>query len=543
MPARTRFAPSPTGSLHVGGVRTALYCLLHARHTGGRFLIRIEDTDQARSTEQSTRDLLRDLEWLGLDWDEGPGRDGGHGPYLQSQRLAIYHRYLQQLLDSGHAYLAWETREELTSMREAARAARQDWHYRRQDYTGEELARFQAEGRTPVVRLAHPRRDITVHDEILGDVTVTEEELEDIVIRKADGFPTYHFAVVVDDHLMEITQVLRGTEHLRNTHKHVGIMEALGWSMPRFGHMPTINNPGGSKMSKRDKAKAARTAARAARDEHQRAGRDASSWAWLAETAGVDEVELTLFMKKKSDRIDIAEALAAALDIDLPMIEVMDFRKAGYLPEALINYLVLLGWSPGDDREIMTLDEMIEAFTLDRVGRTSARFDPDKLQWMNGEYIRSLPEETVLARMDQWMEVAETALAALAPEQRLALFRMYRPRVSTLAEIEQQGWFFLQRPAEWQEKAIQKHIRKGGGADHLRAAREALSGLESWTAEEVEEAVQVLAEEREVRMGKIAQPLRVAVSGGPVSPAIGETLAYLGQEEVLARVDACLAAL
>lgn len=538
MPIRTRFAPSPTGSLHVGGVRTALYCLLLARSTGGRFVLRIEDTDRARSTEESYRGILRDLRWLGLQWDEGPDLPdpGPFGPYLQSQRLDLYNRYVDQLLASGHAYLAWETPEELEAERRAAHEAKQDYHYRRRHYDPADIARFQAEGRTPVVRLGAPDHAVTVDDAVLGSVTLEAEKLDDIVIRKADGFPTYHFAVVVDDHHMQVDLILRGQEHLMNTHKHVGICEALGWRQVPTAHLPLIFNPDGTKMSKRDKAKAAREAARRAREAEGHAG-----WAWLAERASLPVDDVVTFMEKKHDGIVVAEAIAQALGVVLPMIDVLDFRKGGYVPEALVNYLALLGWSPGDDREILTLDEMIEAFSLDRVNRTAARFDPVKLEWLNGETIRRLSIETLQEHLASWLEVVSSPLARATAEQRAALLRMYQPRMKTFVDMEANARFLLEAPTTWEPKAAKKHLLEGGGLDRLEQAATVLDDVGRWEAETIERTLQATCDQLGVKIGKVAQPLRVAVSGQGVTPPIFDVLAFLGREETLARIARCLA--
>ena len=536
---RTRFAPSPTGSLHVGGARTALYCLLFARRNDGRFVLRIEDTDQARSTEASRAGILRDLRWLGLLWDEGPEVGGPAEPYLQSECIDLYNQHVDALLASDQAYLAWESREELTAMRDVAVAAKENFRFKRPAYTDEQLAAYKAEGRVPVVRFQAPSHEITVNDQILGAVSQTADELEDIVIRKADGFPTYHFAVVVDDQRMGITHVLRGQEHLMNTHKHLGLMAALGWKAPAFGHMPIIFSMDGSKMSKRDKAKTARAAARAWLTAQGGPKDDMSA---LAATCGVDAALLGAFMAKKSDDVGVAEALAAALHVDLPMIEVMDFRKRGYLPEALINFLGLLGWSPGDDRELMTVEEMSACFSLDRVGRTPAKFDVAKLTWMNAEYIRHAAPDRLLRALAEWLEVSDSPLRDTTEAQRSALIGMYQARIDTLADLDRLATFFVQRPTSYDPKAVTKHLLKGGGLEHLAGIAAVLAELDAWDAASVDAAVAAYAERTECGLGKVAQPLRIALSGAAVTPGIGETVAFFTQQEAVARLRACLAA-
>jgi glutamyl/glutaminyl-tRNA synthetase len=533
---RTRFAPSPTGSLHVGGVRTALYCLLFARQQGGKFVLRIEDTDQARSTDEAARGIQRDLRWCGLLWDEGPDTSGESGPYFQSQRLSLYNSYVDRLLASGHAYEAWESKDELAAMRQASEAKKTAFRYRRVPYTDADVARFRAEGRVPVIRLEAPKHDVVVHDEILGDVTVVESELEDIVIRKTDGFPTYHFAVVIDDQHMLITDVLRGQEHLMNTPKHAGLYEALGWEMPRVGHLPLIFNPEGTgKMSKRDKANKARKAAQA-----EMARRKTKDVAWLAELTGLDAEELRGFVAKEHDRLLTAEIVAKALDVDLPLIEVMDYRKAGYLPEALVNYLALLGWSPGDDREILSFDEMVAEFAVGRVKKTAARFDPDKLQWMNSEYIRRSSIPRLMDVLASYLEVTPGWLSALSPDRQAALLRMYQERTTTLAEMDRAAWFFASRPTTWDGAAVQKHVLKVDGGARLREVRQELHDLADFTAPAIDAALKALSERTGEGIGRYAQPLRVAISGGPVSPPIGDTLAFLGKAEVIERIDVFL---
>jgi len=538
MTVRTRFAPSPTGSLHVGGVRTALYCLLYARKHQGTFILRIEDTDRARSTDESTNGILRDLRWLGLDWDEGPGKDGGVGPYFQSERLELYQRYLTDLEGQDKAYQAWESREELGAMRTEAMKNKRGFRYARRTYTPEETARFAEEQRTPVIRFAAPRHDIVVRDHILGDVKLGENDQDDFVIRKTDGFPTYHFAVVIDDHHMHITHILRGQEHLMNTPKHIGLYDALGWTSPEVGHLPLIFNTKGSKMSKRDKAKTAREVARAAANERGLSGK---GWDWLADIADLPLEEVHGFMKKKHDSISTAEAIALALNAELPMIEVMDFRVGGYLPEALVNYMALLGWSPGDDREIMSIDEMVEAFSLERVNKTAARFDPAKLRWMNSEYMRKLPLERIQACFQDYLDAVDSPYRHMTVAERQVYLELFRERSPTFADLDQGSRFLFERPKQWHHKSVKKHLLKGGGADRLRSCRQALAAVTDWKADQLEAAVNELLTDEQPNLGKFAQPIRIAVSGGPVSPSIFETIELLPQEEVLARIDACLA--
>jgi glutamyl-tRNA synthetase len=517
-----------------------LYCLLHARGSQGTYVLRIEDTDRARSTEASNAGIQRDLKWLGLDWDEGPGADGGCGPYFQSQRLEIYQGYFDKLLASGHAYEAWETPAELNALRQEAQKASGSFRYRFKNHSEDEVRAFRAEGRVPVLRLRNPGHDVVVHDDILGDVQIGLDTLDDIVIRKADGYPTYHFAVVIDDQHMKISSVLRGQEHLMNTPKHLGLYEALGWESPRYGHMPLIFNPAGSKMSKRDKAKAARAGARQAKDQRKAKGLDVSDWTWLANETGLETSEIEAFMKKKNDNIDTAERIATALSITLPMIDVMDFRKAGYLPEALLNYLALLGWSPGDDRELMTVDEMIEAFSVDRVGKTPARFDPDKLKWMNGEYMRASSEARLLSALDSFLEVTGAEdIANLSREKQVEWLHLYRERNPTFGDMISASQFLFVPPTEYAGKPSRKHLLKNDGLGRLVTLAQSLGGLESWTKSSIESVIEELMASHQNGLGQWAMPIRIAVAGNPVTPSIYETLAFMTQQEVINRLLAC----
>ena len=491
---RVRFAPSPTGYLHIGGARTVLFNWLLARRHGGTFILRIEDTDRARHVEDSVQKILDDLRWLGLTWDEGPEVGGDHGPYYQSQRLDIYRKYLEQILESGDAYYAMETPEQLETMREEAKREKRNVTYIRPSPlpTVDEGRQAKDHGHPVVVRLKMPDEDITVHDDILGDVTLAAEQLEDFVIQKSDGFPTYHFACVVDDALMKITHVLRGQEHLMNTPKHIAIQRALGLSAPRYAHMPVIFNMDGSKMSKRDKGKA------------------------------------------------IEKGLQP------PEIDVHDFRVAGYLPEALLNFLSLLGWSPGDNREQFDLDELTSMFTIERVGKTNARFDREKLLAFNTDWAARLPDERLLDAFKDYLSVnpelppllrqADDALLS----QVLDACRGFR----TFADImTKAGFLFVTDEAiEYAPKAVKKVLAKNdnAGYDMLRTLQPKLDSIADWSAESLEALVHTLCEEKECKMGQVAQPIRVAVSGSTISPSIGVTLALLGKDRTLVRLKRCL---
>ncbi|MHC4976165.1 MAG: glutamate--tRNA ligase, partial [Planctomycetota bacterium] len=376
----TRFAPSPTGRLHIGGARTALFNWAWARKHSGRFVLRIEDTDQARSSEQATTQILESLAWLGIDWNEGPtlnelgGDPRSVGPFYQAQRLDSYHAVIDQLLEMDRAYHAFETTEELDALRKEARAAKKQFRYNRAalDIPKDERFSRAESGEPHVIRFRMPDEAVTVNDEIRGEVTVQPEELEDFVILKKDRFPTYHFAVVCDDQAMGVTHVVRGQEHLSNAFKHVALQQALGYSTPVYAHLPLIFSEDGSKMSKRDKDKVARN--------------HCKQNSITTPPDGVvpqDEFEAWLKDSKSQLPLDQLVALANALGIDLPEIDVTDFDEAGYLPEVVCNYISLLGWSPGDDIEKFDMDFLIERFELTRIAKTNAKFDRKKLLAFN----------------------------------------------------------------------------------------------------------------------------------------------------------------
>ncbi len=491
---RVRFAPSPTGYLHIGGARTILFNWLVARKAGGCMVLRIEDTDQARHVEDSVQKILDDLRWLGLTWDEGPEAGGDYGPYFQSQRLDIYNQYMQQLLESGRAYYALETPQELNDMREKAKKEHGGFRYPRPNPlpTIEQGQQAKQEGQRVVVRCKMPDEDITVHDSILGDVTLTADQFEDFIIQKGDGYPTYHFACVVDDALMKITHVLRGQEHLMNSHKHVALQRALGFPTPIYGHMPVIFNMDGSKMSKRDKEKA------------------------------------------------IKAGLAP------PEIEVHDFRTAGFLPEAILNFIALLGWSTGDDKETYTLDELTQAFSMERIGKTNAKFDRAKLLSFNTDWAARLPEAKLLERLKDYAAINDLPMQS-ANDDMLTRLLQACAGFRTFADLQKKiGFLFVQDQAiEYDPKAVKKVLAKNDNAGFsiLAQTQTKLESLEHFTKASIEALVKDLCDSLDTKMGNIAQPIRVAVSGSTVSPSIGETLELLGKERTLNRINKCLAIL
>ena len=540
---RTRFAPSPSGHLHVGGARTALFCWAYARAKGGRFILRIEDTDRKRSSSAAADAFLADLAWLGIEWDEGPRYEdlggGDAGPYHQSERLDLYREPLERLLASGGAYRAFETPEEIAAARERARAEKRGYRYDRAglDLDPAEVDRRLAEGRPHVVRFRVPDDgDVLVRDVVLGDVTVRASELDDFVILKSDGYPTYHFAVVVDDELMGVTHVIRGQEHLNNTVRHVLLQDALGFARPVYAHLSLIFNPDGSKMSKRDKNKALRRTVEE-RGITSSASVDAETWAWWRESP--------------DHQLDPGAAgrLADELGIELPAIDVDDFRRVGYLPEVMVNYLALLGWSPGGDVEKIDRRFLLEHFDLDRITKSPAKFDRDKLLAFNLDAIQLMTRETFVERFREHVgRFHPEFLERLTPEQFELLAGANQSRSKTLDDAIASCRFFVMDDEEIvyeQSAAVRKALTKGdpGGYAHLEAIRPVLADLDPWTVEGLQAAVEGYATERAAgKLGKVAQPLRVAVSGGTVSPAIFETLAVLGRDHVLNRIERCLAA-
>ncbi|MBX2852717.1 MAG: glutamate--tRNA ligase [Phycisphaeraceae bacterium] len=536
-PVVTRFAPSPTGALHIGGARTALFAWAYARGHSGKFILRIEDTDLKRSSPESTRGIIRDLVWLGLMWDEGPkgpcmkqacdcgkGPDedfdpynrqvGDNGPYFQSQRAeqGLYDHYIQLLLDAGEAY------EEDGAVR---------------------------------LKMGGHRGDIAFDDAVYGHIEVKAEDLEDFVIRKGDDggrLPTFHFAVVCDDALMGVTHVIRGQEHLSNTTKHAAIYDALAkltndavtWARPTWVHTPSIMNPGGSKMSKRDKAKAARQAAKIAKI------------AKIAKADGIDAARFDAFIDADNNDNDITLAIAHKLGLKLPEIDVNDFLESGYLPGVCLNYIALLGWNPGDNQEKFDLDFLSKHFDFDRVGKANSTFDRDKLRSFNGDAIRELSKDDFACELGgyvknyrpDWQEAS-----VFNGDDWQTFCTAVQERAETLPQPLDANTFLIAEDDGIEYDFAPKPIRKamtnsnGAGVKLLGEVRAAFDGLpEDNFGHTAHEKINELAEAAGINMGKYAQPVRIAVAGSPVTPPLDVTLDLLGKSSTLERIDRCLAA-
>ncbi|MBJ93835.1 MAG: glutamate--tRNA ligase [Rickettsiales bacterium] len=466
---RLRFAPSPSGYLHIGGARTALFCWLFARRHGGQFILRVEDTDRARSTAESIQAILDGLRWLGLDWDEGPEVGGPHAPYFQSQRGPVYQRYVDQLIKTGHLYRCYCSAELLREKREAAQREGRKPAY---DRTCRELSPQQWPAGEPyVLRLKAPLDgETTVSDLIRGDVVFQNKELSDQVVVRSNGDPLYNFVVVVDDMTMGITHVVRGDDHLNNTPKQIQIYQALGVKPPSFAHAPLILGADKKRLSKRHGA-----------------------------------------------------------------TNVMQYDDEGYLPDAMINFLARLGWSHGD-QEVFRRDELIELFSLDAVGRSPGVWNPEKLLWLNGQYITSLSDERLAEMIAPRISAAgfQDAAADAVMAKRIATLK---ERARTLAELVDQGAFYWRaaEAIEYEAKAKRKFF-KPDCLPRLKAAHAALNQLQNWNDQELEACLAEVLAKLDVKMGKLAQPIRVAITGTSISPGLYETLAALGKVKSLQRL-------
>ncbi len=462
MTTRTRFAPSPTGYLHIGGARTALYCWLEARRHGGQFILRVEDTDRERSTQAAIDAILQAMDWLGLDYDEGP--------IYQTDRLGRYREVAERMVAAGTAYYAYETREELEAMREAAMARGEKPRY---SGAARDASLPYRDDPNRVIRFRNPLDGrVAWDDKVKGRIEIDNSELDDLVIFRSDGHPTYNFAVVVDDIDMRITDVVRGDDHVNNTPRQINMYQALGAPVPAFSHLPMILDEHGAKLSKRTGA-----------------------------------------------------------------ADVMQYRDAGYLPHALLNYLVRLGWSHGD-QEIFSIDEMKSLFDLKDVNAKASRLDPAKLGWLNQQYLKNDDPVEVGAHLEWHLRQAGYDLSQ-GPNPADIVVAL-RDRVQTLKDMAERAAVWFGPLTHYDDAAVAKHLKPEAGMP-LAEARERLSKLPAWTAEAVSEALHATAEALGIGMGKVAQPLRVAITGTQVSPDIGHTVYLAGRDQALRRIDAAIA--
>ena len=472
---RVRFAPSPTGYLHVGGARTALFNWLFARQTGGTFVLRIEDTDQERSSDAMTQAILDGMEWLGLDWDEGP--------YHQADGLDRHRRDALRLLENGSAYRCFCSPEDLEAKRKEAAGVKLAYRYDRHcalKVSSDEAERRAAAGEPFTVRFRVPEGETVWEDVVHGRTRFDNADIEDFIILRSDGTPIYNMAVVSDDAEMRITHVIRGDDHLSNTPKQILLYEGLGLELPTFAHVPMILGSDGKRLSKRHGATA-----------------------------------------------------------------VGQYREQGILPWAMMNFLALLGWSPGDDTEVMAVDELVERFSLDRIHKKSAVFDADKLEWLNGQHLSATDAERLEDIVaDRLLAEGVTTAQALAERRDwfLELIGLLKTRARTVHDVVRQAAPYLREEIDYDEDAVAKHWAKKPDevVERLRRLRDVYAGLDAWEEQPLEDALRGLAEEMEVGAGKLIHPLRVAVTGMAVSPGIFEVLVLMGRERVMARVDAAI---
>lgn len=456
MTVKTRFAPSPTGVLHIGSVRTALFCWLYARHHDGTFIVRIEDTDRERSTEANIAAIFDGLAWLGLESDEPPVR--------QTSRFDRYREVLDQWLQDGKAYKCYCTREELAALREQQMAAGEKTRY-----NGKCRKRTEPrDGIDPVVRFRNPDYgDVVVNDAVRGRVSFANTELDDLIIARSDGTPTYNFTVVVDDSDMEITHVIRGDDHLNNTPRQMNMLAALGARIPQFAHLPMILGPDGAKLSKRHGA-----------------------------------------------------------------VDVREYREQGYIPQALLNYLVRLGWSAGD-QEIFTREEMISLFDIKDVNQSASTFNPSKLLWLNQQYIKTEPADELASQLLPQMQAA--GIDVTSGPSLADIVTAYRERAETLSELAEKCRYCFEDFDEFDEKAAKKNLRPVV-LEALQDVRSALAELPEWQPAEIQAAIERVAERHELKLGKLGQPVRVAVTGSSVSPPLDVTLKLVGQQRAAQRL-------
>jgi len=471
---RVRFAPSPTGTLHIGGARTALFNWLFARNTGGKFVLRIEDTDSARSTEGSAHGIIEGLKWLRLNWDEGPDKGGPYGPYRQSERFFIYQKYLQKLLNEDKAYYCFCTAHELQKAREKAKDRKEDYKYsgRCRTLTDKQIQKYLDQDLKPVIRLKVPAAGVTtVPDLIRDNVEFSNSLFDDFIIAKSDGWPTYNFAVVIDDYSMMITHVIRAEEHLSNTPKQLLIYDALGFPSPEFAHVSMILAPDRSKLSKRHGA-----------------------------------------------------------------TSVQEYKDKGYLPEALINYLALLGWSSGEDIDFWTLDELIKRFRITDVSRSPAVYDTQKLTWMNGHYLSKADPEHIVELLED-RALASGWLMNNNRDYFKQVIDLVSNRVKTVNEIVNEADYFFNEIASYDEKGVKKYFSKDNSLVILHIVLSIIEECTTFNAEKIENLFRLNAEKMQLKAADLIHPTRLAISGRIKTPGLFEVMEILGKDKCIARVN------
>ena len=479
MSVRVRFAPSPTGYLHVGGLRTALYNYLFARHHGGVNILRVEDTDQTRFVEGSIENIMEISKWAGIEYDESPEKGGEYGPYTQSERFDLYREHAEKLIQNGTAYYAFDTAEEIDAMRQrqqgAGIAPKYDRSTMRNQYTlgADETARLLKENAPHVVRLKVPlTAEVRFHDMIRGDLVFSGRDIDDQILLKSDGFPTYHLANVVDDYSMKITHVIRGEEWLPSTPKHVLLYEAFGWPVPQFAHLPLLLDVNKKKLSKRDG--------------------------------------------------DVA---------------VEDFRKAGYFKEALINFVALLGWNPTADREIFSMEELIDLFSLEKANKAGAVFDRQKLEWMNSQYLRTLPDDVLLKDLMPLIE--EAGYKNVSEDYALKVLHLVRERITKLNDVPRFADYMFKEEYETEEEYFKKHWTPET-AERVKNLVPKFEKIENWNAADLEALVKAEATEIGVKPVAFIHALRLILTGKSVGATLYDTMEILGREKSLSRINVFL---
>ncbi len=500
---RVRFAPSPTGPLHIGGVRTALYNYLFARKNGGKMILRIEDTDQTRFVPGAEQYIVESLNWCGIQFDESDYVGGSYGPYKQSNRKHLYKQYSDELLAKGHAYIAFDTPEELEKYRKEAEANKQTFIYNSQSrkhlrnsltLPKQEVEALIASGTPYTVRFMIPEdREIVMHDLIRSEVHVHSNTLDDKVLFKSDGMPTYHLANIVDDHLMKISHVIRGEEWLPSMPLHVLLYEAFGWEAPRFAHLPLLLKPDGNgKLSKRD---------------GDRLGFPVFPLFWTDPKSG--------------------ETASG-------------YKQSGYYPEAFINMLALLGWNPGTEQEIFNMEELTEAFSLDRCSKSGAKFNVEKTKWFNHEWLMRKPEEEVGKDYRQWLKEEKNIDTSL--EFAIKVAGLVKDRVNFVKEIWEQSFFFFEAPTSYDEVTVKKRWKENS-AQTMRDVAEVIRNIDDFSLANIDATLNHWIETSGLSMGLVMNSLRLMLVGAGKGPHIGEIIELIGKEEVLRRIDAGIKAL